>query len=211
MSYYYLIPVVCIFFIYLFYFSQKNAVLRKIMFVLVGLVVLGLGYVIFSYFYGGNRLENVCVGIPYESAQAYDPNAKGVHPVVLFTKELEGSFKSIDLVTSHIETREWGAPFWSPSKTELVACTVLTPLKKGETCDYFSRGGNAKLSESDTYSAKFEMVLYEAKTGKKLNQTSFTLPAPSCPSVKRTRKNDRVYPFYMEQFVKLAKSFVEKK
>jgi len=208
---YYLTPLVAIGLFYFIYFASKNPVLKKMLYVFLGLGLAGVGYFVFNLFYGGSKLKNVCEGVAYEGASAYTPEVAGLHPTALFIKEGDQSYKSVDLVLSYMDTKEWEAPIWNKSKTEIVACVVLTPIKKGEKCDYYYRGGNTKTDASETFSAKFEISLLEAKTAKKLAQTSFTLGAPSCPSTKRSSDPDKVYPSYFSGLVKLAKPFVEKK
>jgi hypothetical protein len=97
----------------------------------------------------------------------------------------------------------WWTSWDEPANTQLVACVHFVDKKQVDSCHYQGAGGGITV-----YAATVEITLYEAKTGKKIAETSFKKEGPSCPGVKSGTDQEGLYPVYEQELKAFLASYV---
>lgn len=149
--------------------------------------------------------DDSCSGVAVSSATAYS-DAPGTHKVLLFDRDSDTESFYQDSFTL---PEQWQVAYdENAAPVELITCVTTLPKEKGESCDYDIEGDTYT---AEMYSADFKVELYEAKTGKLVQETSLSMDAPECPSFKYfTSKVEAEYPDYKQPLIDFLKPYVQK-
>jgi hypothetical protein len=123
--------------------------------------------------YDADELDDVCAGIPYPQAPAYDKSEgakRGVHVAYRPTPELPFTLK-----TRPKGLPRRGADEGDPAKIQLVACVTGKPEKKTKDCEF--TGGKVL----ELYDGQLEFSVREAATAKVVETKTFPATSNGCP------------------------------
>jgi hypothetical protein len=126
-----------------------------------------------------DNFKGVCSGASVSAATAYDPGAKA-HKALYFVTYKDGfSDRSSSLPD------DWTVQF-SPSSDafraiDLVACARRTAAREVKICDGYKTNGNATQNKVRWHTATYQLSAWEAKTGKKLAETTVEATDSECP------------------------------
>jgi hypothetical protein len=120
-------------------------------------------------------LVGACAGKPVPGAAPYEKKAGSISPLKVYRREgADGGWVSGKYQGQTFAKHDW----WSSDaeKYQLVACMTTTRGKKAKECEF---DGGSKI---DLVDAKYEIALYEAATGKKLEKKTFDAKSKTrCP------------------------------
>lgn len=124
--------------------------------------------------------EQVCNGVAFAPAKAYEPTAGGIHPLYVFDRENDSetfseSYKELP--------SSWKMEWEESQETQLVACLTVTQQVLANTCEFDPDEGETEGYVLETYDTTYEVSLYGAKSGELLDSTTFDLAGDDCPMV----------------------------
>lgn len=126
-----------------------------------------------------DNFKGVCSGASFSAATAYDPAAKAHKALYFQTYKDDFSDHSSSLPT------DWTVQF-SPSSDafraiDLVVCAKRTAAKEVKVCDQYKTEGKASQNKVRWHTATYALTLWEAKTGKKLAESTLEATDTDCP------------------------------
>jgi hypothetical protein len=126
-----------------------------------------------------DNFKGVCSGASFSAAAAYDPAAKGHKALYFETYKDDFSDHSSSLPA------DWTVQF-SPSSDafraiDLVVCAKRTAAKEVKVCDKYKTNGKEGQNKVRWHTATYALTLWEAKTGKKLAETTLEAADTDCP------------------------------
>lgn len=122
--------------------------------------------------------SQVCNGIAFERAKAYEPTAGTVHHIYVFHRE--DASKSFS--KSYRDIPEgWELPFEESQDAQLVACLTITGQELANTCEFPPEEGETETYTLETYSTTYDVEIYAAKSGELLDNTTLELQGADCP------------------------------
>jgi hypothetical protein len=154
--------------------------------------------------------EGVCSGAPVAAATAYDRSEPGIHPVLAFgTSSIDADDGKLYPVTvPEGFTRRFQADGNALAEIQLVACAKRTAEQKDKTCDGYQKDGVDTGQVIDSFRATYELSLYAATTGEKLDGKTVDLPAAECPTIVMSgRKAD--YPAVEDTVLEFVQPYVK--
>ncbi|MBL8121752.1 hypothetical protein JNM87_03310 [Candidatus Saccharibacteria bacterium] len=133
-----------------------------------------------------NDYSAVCDGGTISNSTDYS-TGPSPHPIVLFEPSLtEGRYIESSI---YFTDANWEADYKTPASAQLVGCMKRKSVGDStKTCDF--QDSDKQAVSLKLYPVSYTLTIYEAKSGKKLNQTEIWGPATSCPSVAAYSKND---------------------
>jgi hypothetical protein len=132
--------------------------------------------------------SNVCDNSKITNAAAYDSSAAGPHPIGLFDKNDYGSY---NLSSVYLGTG-LDAQYDKPEATQLVGCLSRTGNgTQVKTCDL--QDSKKQTVSLKLMSSSYNIDIYEAKTGKKLDHVTIDKTKDTCPYVATYDPNDPTY------------------
>jgi hypothetical protein len=126
-----------------------------------------------------DNFKGVCSGASVSAATAYDPAAKAHKALYFETYKEDFSDHSSSL------PGDWTVQFSPTSDAfraiDLVVCAKRTAAKEVKVCDKYKTDGAASQNKVRWHTATYELSVMEAKTGKKLAQTTLEATDTDCP------------------------------
>jgi hypothetical protein len=126
--------------------------------------------------------ESVCQGATQSQATAYDKKA-ATHKALYFETYEEDL---LDQSTTDLPgdwTIQWSADDPAAlSGIDIVACGVRTSSKHVKTCTGYKDNDDKELGKLELYTAKYELSVHEATTGKTLSTTTVSTNDTDCPA-----------------------------
>jgi hypothetical protein len=123
--------------------------------------------------------KGACSGAGLSRAAAYDP-AKTPHKAVYFE-----SWKDDLTDRSTSLPPDWTVQFTADgdayAAVDLVACGKRTASKEVKVCDGYKSDDKPTNNKVRWHTATYQLTVYEAKTGKKLGETSVEATNQDCP------------------------------
>ena len=120
----------------------------------------------------------LCNATGIEKATAYN-KAKGVvSPILIFSRGAVG--ETYYERTSSMVPKAWKVDWKEVTKTQLVACTTVTDAKQVKTCKLKNRKSDKQLIVNG-FDATYKIILYEAKSGKKITSNTMNSKFTRCP------------------------------
>lgn len=129
-----------------------------------------------------DSFESVCQGATYSDATAYDKKA-ATHKALYF-ETYEDDL--LDQSTTDLPA-DWTLQ-WSQGEPralagiDLVACGVRTSSKLVKSCTGYKDNDGKDLGTLKLYTAKYELSVHEATTGKTLSSTTISSDSNDCPT-----------------------------
>lgn len=125
-----------------------------------------------------DTFAQVCNGVPLEPAAAYTKTAGETHPILVFKQEEANSAFS----KAYPQLPEgWELDWQESEKTQLVACVKTTARTPAETCEFKADKEGGKPYQLELYDATYEVSIYAAQTGERLETKTMNLKAGDCP------------------------------
>jgi len=126
-----------------------------------------------------DNFEGVCSGASVSTATAYDPTA-AAHKVLYFA-----TYKDDFTDKSSSLPPDWTVQF-SPVRDALkaivlVACSRRTAARQVKICDQYENDKNATKNRVRWHTATYELSVREARTGRKLAETTVEATDSDCP------------------------------
>ncbi len=137
-------------------------------------------------------LAQICRGTGQPRAATYSPGP-GVHPVLVLTSDDGATFYTASTTLPD----GWSAVWPDLERTELVVCAQRVSATPGQVCD-----GYADEDSGTEWSVQIHEVVYAysvrvAQTAEVLGETTFEVPAGTCPMLSSFSEGDpRPKPYY---------------
>src|SRR4051794_1493469 len=126
-----------------------------------------------------DNFKGVCSGASVSAAAAYDPNGKAHKALYFTTYKDDFSDHSSSLPADWtVQYTANGDPFWA---IDLVVCARRTAAREVKVCDKYQTHGSASQNKVRWHTATYELSVREAKTGKKLAETTLEATDAECP------------------------------
>jgi len=126
-----------------------------------------------------DNFKGVCSGAPVSAATAYDPAAKA-HKALYFE-----TYK--DDLSDHSSSLpgDWTVQYSQTGDAyraiDLVACARRTAAREVKVCDKYKTDDKPSQNKVRWHTATYELSAWEAKTGKKIAQTTVEATDADCP------------------------------
>lgn len=152
-----------------------------------------------------NDFTPVCSGAGLTDAAAYEKSAGKIHPILVMYKKADDQ-KWSKYYSKLVEG--WETDWKEIAKTELVVCVDPTERKKAKECP-FEKDGNKFLLEM--YDTKYDVKLYESKTGTLIKETKLDLKAANqCPMFQMFRNaTEKKDADFKDELIKFVKPYVQ--
>ena len=126
--------------------------------------------------------KGVCSGATVSRAAAYDP-AAGNHKALYFK-----TYKDDFLDSSTSLPPDWTVLFQPDGDAyaaiDLVACAKRIAAKEVKICDGYEKDDKPTRNKVRWHTATYELSVHEAKSGKKLGQTTLEAASTDCPMLQ---------------------------
>ena len=138
--------------------------------------------------------DRVCKGEALAKAPAFDPEAAGIHRVIVMSDSTIGD-QYEEYFTQFVSDmpEEWAAPLvegtFDYGQVELVACIHRTAAEAAESCE-FEDGYFLNV-----HNTSYEMVLIAAQSGVEVDRTTFDI-AGECPMLHMFDEGETQEPYY---------------
>ncbi|MDA0268546.1 MAG: hypothetical protein O3A14_16710 [Cyanobacteria bacterium] len=127
-----------------------------------------------------NDFEQVCNGIAFAPAKAYEPTAGSIHHLYVFDRESDSETFS----ESYRELpSSWKMEWEESQETQLVACLTVTKQAIANACEFDPDEGQTQGYVLETYDTTYDVALYAAQSGELIDSTTFDLSGDDCPVV----------------------------
>jgi hypothetical protein len=126
-----------------------------------------------------DNFKGVCSGASVSAATAYDPRASAHKALYFATYKDDFTDRSSSLPD------DWTVRF-SPNSdafraVDLVVCARRTAARQVKVCDEYQNDGRATQNSVRWHSATYELSVREARTGRKLAETTVEATDSNCP------------------------------
>ena len=126
-----------------------------------------------------DNFKGVCSGASVSAATAYAPGSKAHKALFFETYKDDFSDHSSSLPA------DWTVQYSQTSDAfkaiDLVVCAKRTAAKEVKVCDKYKTDGKPSQNKVRWHTATYEVTAWEAKTGKKLAQTTLEATDTDCP------------------------------
>jgi hypothetical protein len=126
-----------------------------------------------------DNFKGVCSGAPVSAATAYVPGSKPHKALYFQTYKDDFSDHSSSLPA------DWTVQYSPTSDAfkaiDLVVCARRTAAREVKVCDQYKTDGKPSQNKVRWHTATYELTAWEAKTGKKLAQSTIEATDPDCP------------------------------
>jgi hypothetical protein len=134
-----------------------------------------------------DNFKGVCSGASVSAATAYDPGAKAHKALYFATYQDDFGDRSSSLPA------DWTVQF-SPSSDafraiDLVACARRTAAREVKICDGYKKDDKPTQNKVRWHTATYELSVREARTGKKLAETTVEANDSDCPMFENFDKS----------------------
>lgn len=137
-------------------------------------------------------LAQVCRGTGQPRAAAYTPGP-GVHPVHVLRSDDGATF----MTSSATLPDGWGSVWPDLERTELVVCATRTSATPGRVCDGYSDEDTGTSWSVQIHDVEYAYSVRVARTAEVLGETTFEVPAGTCPMLSTFSEGDpKPKPYY---------------
>lgn len=151
----------------------------------------------------------VCNGIAFDPAKAYEPSAGNVHHLYVFDRRDDNE----SFTKSYRELPDgWEIPWEESQETQLVACLTVTEETLANTCEFPPEEGETDAYVLETYAVTYDVAIYVAKSGEQLDTTTFDLAGEDCPMFHMFTEGeltDTSIPDYSQALLEFVKPYVQ--
>ncbi|MEO1093506.1 MAG: hypothetical protein AAFX01_01235 [Cyanobacteria bacterium J06638_28] len=151
----------------------------------------------------------VCNGIAFEQAKAYEPAAGNVHHLYVFDRQDDAE----SFTKSYRELPDgWEMPWEESQETQLVTCLTVTEKTLANTCEFPPEEGETDAYVLETYAATYDVAIYAAKSGEQLDAKTLELAGEDCPMFHMFTEGeltDTSTPDYSQALLEFVKPYVQ--